>query len=568
MKIKTIALLGLAGMLAVACGDDDKATKGSLAVSVQVAADLTDVTSVRISALKAGKDGSYAPMADTATTVAVPTEALATLDVSGTTVAGTVIKDLKAGSYRFFASAYAGDATIDGAVSSLDVSITADGVALAAFVVSGAKDLVIAGITSSNAAPKTGDVVTLTAALSGASGASLLWTDNCDGDFVTNGAVDADWSSPFVEHCTITLTAENEVTSATATLTLSVGGQKGAVERVAGNGTCHFERQGYSSSYDGNQVDYYGGERLSGEETVRSFPLNALQGLALDADDNVIFIEQLAGRVWKYNPTADTLERLAGATDPDTNDCDVHGNGGPAKGATFCMPLAVAVEPDSGNIMVGDIWEREVRRIFADDMTIDTAAGNGGCCGSPASNVSATSTIVRVASLAFDAQDNLIVGGTDYYSGFVSRVYANSQTTFTFTNVNGEDAWDIDVYGNNVYAVSRFDHYVWKLDISNKNNNLVEVAGQIGLAGNTGDGGDAEDAKFFDPRGIFIDQSNGNIFIADHGNQSIRVISQSGKISLAAKVPGAPADVVKNAAGDLYYTDRDNCSLMKVYGPY
>ena len=577
MKIKTIALLGLAGMLAVACGDDAK-TKGSLAVTVQLASDLTDVTTVQITALSEADFD--------AADVTAAAEKLADLDVSGTTL-GQVVKELKAGTYRITASAYAGDATVDGASRTAEVTVKADGVVLVALTLSGSTDLVIGGITASNAAPKTGDVVTLTADVSGNAGGSLVWTDNCDGDYVTNGAASVEWSSAFVEHCTLTLTATNPATSATATINLAVGGAKGSLERVVGNGFCHWERQAYdtNSDQDGNVSGDYGGRVLDGSETARNFPLNDLAGIDIDGAGNVIFVEKMAGRIWKYNPTADTLTRVAGNVDPDTNDGDVHGDGGPAIAATFEMPVDIEIGPE-GDLYIVDAWDYVVRKIDGSDYTIDSYAGiSGDCCstvGGPYNGREATNAkLYGGTGLAVDGNENLYVGDANYWhwagngngsGGWIAKVFANTETVYTYpetlTQPTAGDvgAWDVEVVGGYLYSSARFEHAVSRLNLTTGEYEVI--AGKPNIAGNTGDGGDAIEATLFDPRGLFVDSSNDNVFVADHGNQSIRIISSSGKISLAVKVPGAPGDVVMDAAKNLYYTDRDNCSVVKVYGPY
>lgn len=99
-----------------------------------------------------------------------------------------------------------------------------------------------------------------------------------------------------------------------------------------------------------------------------------------------------------------------------------------------------------------------------------------------------------------------------------------------------------------------------------------------------GDGGPATEAQLQCPYGVAFDAA-GNLFVADHGNQRVRVVERSGVIrTVAGSGPhgdktgsfagdGGPATAARlneptwltfDRAGNLYITDRDNNRVRKV----
>jgi DNA-binding beta-propeller fold protein YncE len=82
----------------------------------------------------------------------------------------------------------------------------------------------------------------------------------------------------------------------------------------------------------------------------------------------------------------------------------------------------------------------------------------------------------------------------------------------------------------NIYIADEGNNKIRKIDSSG---NISTIAG-TGSVGSSGDGGLATLAKLKSPSGVALD-SNGNIYIADEGNNKIRKIdAASGPISNTA----------------------------------
>lgn len=127
--------------------------------------------------------------------------------------------------------------------------------------------------------------------------------------------------------------------------------------------------------------------------------------------------------------------------------------------------------------------------------------------------------------------------------------------------------------GGNVYFSS--SNSVFKIDGKGM---LTRIAGNS-RAGFSGDGGPAVQAQLNSPEGVAIDGS-GDVFIADTGNNRVREVTPDGNINTIAGtgVPGwegdggpanqallhAPMGVAVDANGNLYIADTANASIREV----
>jgi hypothetical protein len=94
---------------------------------------------------------------------------------------------------------------------------------------------------------------------------------------------------------------------------------------------------------------------------------------------------------------------------------------------------------------------------------------------------------------------------------------------------------------------------------------VTTVAGTAGTSGSTGDGGPAAGALLHAPSGVAVD-ANGNLYIADSGNDVIRKVNSAGIVSSLSVSPAlnAPAGVAVDAAGNLYTLDKTNNVILKI----
>jgi len=129
---------------------------------------------------------------------------------------------------------------------------------------------------------------------------------------------------------------------------------------------------------------------------------------------------------------------------------------------------------------------------------------------------------------------------------------------------------------DNIYFADSDNHSICKIDATTEA--ITRVAGD-GLSGYSGDGGLATEARLDSPHGVALD-SLGNIYIADTKNNCIRKVDAFGNIATVAGKglagytgDGGPATNAKlnkprgvfvDASGDIYIADTDNHRIRKV----
>jgi uncharacterized protein YjiK len=109
----------------------------------------------------------------------------------------------------------------------------------------------------------------------------------------------------------------------------------------------------------------------------------------------------------------------------------------------------------------------------------------------------------------------------------------------------------------NLYVADTENHSIRKVDTSG---NVTTIAGN-GTSGDT----DAQgtNARFNNPNGVTVD-GNGNIFVADLGNNKIRKIDSSGNVTTFVSNINTPTSLVFDSSGNLYVTERDTHRVKKI----
>ena len=118
-----------------------------------------------------------------------------------------------------------------------------------------------------------------------------------------------------------------------------------------------------------------------------------------------------------------------------------------------------------------------------------------------------------------------------------------------------------------VYIADTNNHRIRKID---HGGNIVTVAG-TGVAGFAGDGGPAAAAQLDLPAGLALD-AQGRLFIADTGNNRVRMVTQLGVISTVAgdgspEELRGPSAVAVDGAGALFIADRGNHRIRRLPRP-
>ena len=215
------------------------------------------------------------------------------------------------------------------------------------------------------------------------------------------------------------------------------------------------------------------------------------------------------------------------------------GDGGPATEAQFAAPTDLALD-ESGNVYVSDWRSRRIRRIDAEGV-ITTIAGTGvrgfGGDGGPATEAQ----FAVPSGLAVDGSGNLYVADSGNHR--IRRIDAEGViTTIAGTGVRGFGGdggpateaqfaapTDLALDGSgNLYVTDLTAIRIRRIDAEGVITTIAGSGPVFSQGGYSGDGGPATEAQFALPRGLAVDGS-GNLYVADSGNQRIRVIRPPGE---------------------------------------
>lgn len=255
------------------------------------------------------------------------------------------------------------------------------------------------------------------------------------------------------------------------------------VRRIDGSGTI--------TTFAGNGTAGFSGD--GGQATVAM--LNRPTGVAVDAAGRVYIADSNNNRIRRVG-TDGVISTFAG-----TGGGGYSEDGGPATAAQLMNPYGVAVAPD-GRVYIADDGNNRVRRV-ANDGTISTVAGSGTPGFSGDGGPATAASLNHVTGVAVDAEGILYI--VDYFNQRVRRVAIDGTIT-TFAGSGTELAVAVGDY----------------------------IPGPDELVGGySGDGGPATSARLNHPNGVAVD-SQGNVYIAEHGNARIRRVDPTGVITTFA----------------------------------
>jgi sugar lactone lactonase YvrE len=233
------------------------------------------------------------------------------------------------------------------------------------------------------------------------------------------------------------------------------------------------------------------------------------RGVAVDASGNLYIADHGNGTIRKITPGA-VVSTLAGTAGILAGQAIFGGAppvDGPGAAATFCGPEGVAVDK-LGNVFVTDDCQT-IRKIDPSG-NVTTIAGNPQISGST-DGTGAAASFSGLAGIAIDAAGNLYVGDIKYTFGVFGGMFPSGAS-------------------------------IRKIAPGGVVSTLAGSQNTLGSADGTGAA-----AQFDLPGGIAVD-SQGNLYVADSVNCTIRKINPNGTV---ANIAGAqvPAGIVTTFAG-------------------
>jgi sugar lactone lactonase YvrE len=251
------------------------------------------------------------------------------------------------------------------------------------------------------------------------------------------------------------------------------------------------------------------------------------------------------------------------------------------------------VVDSAGNIYFADSANNAIRRIDHVSGVIATVAGVGSAGYSGDTMAAVSAQLSAPAKVVVDAAGDLYIADTgnsviryvDASTGIISTIagtgtagYIGDAGLATAAELNHPQGICVDL-GGHVYVADTGNNVIRYFG---KGGMIVTLVG-TGTAGYTGDGSYPVSAELNAPQSVLVDQG-GNIYIADTGNNVVRLIAASHPvITTFAGIQGTsvnagdggnsvsatldqPSDIAVDAAGDLYIAAGGQVRTVNVAG--
>ena len=311
--------------------------------------------------------------------------------------------------------------------------------------------------------------------------------------------------------------------------------------------------------------------------TANIATINNSQGIALDGAGDAYIADTGSNRILFYNASTSSTTVFAG-----TGASGNSGNGGLATAATLNAPKAVAIGTD-GSIYIADTGNNVIRKVNSAGI-ITLYAGGGTVCApvtqyAPGATdaigdgcAATQATFSSPSGLATDKFGSLYIADTGNNlirqigtTGFVTILAGGGSTSTACSAAvdsnndgcaglsaifNAPTGIAYDPIGQNIIVADTGNSIVRKIYLASNITNTAGVATSVVanpvtlIAGNGQAGSSvsasnvATNSQLNDPTGVAIDAS-GTVYIADTGNDTIRMVTTSGVITTIAGITGA-----------------------------
>ena len=294
---------------------------------------------------------------------------------------------------------------------------------------------------------------------------------------------------------------------------------------------------------------------------------NLPQGITVDAAGNKYVADTSNSTIRMISP-AGQVTKVAGRTELRNGQTVglIGSDDGDVATALFNQPFGITRDA-SGNLYIADTFNHTIRKIDP-AMTVTTLAGMAEQFGSTDGN-GADARFKSPTGITADAAGNLYVADSDNKNtirkinpaGVVTTIAgkANPSVGGAIGLVNEPFGIVADSAGN-LYLADSDESTIRKISATGA---VTTVAGSAGLTGSNDGTGSA--ARFNHPEGITID-TQGNLYVVDTSNHTVRKITPTGVVTTLAAQFNAPSGIAADGAGNLFVADTANHTIRKIDG--
>lgn len=266
----------------------------------------------------------------------------------------------------------------------------------------------------------------------------------------------------------------------------------------------------------------------SGDAT--SANLKGPTGVALDSSGNLYIADSANQRIREVS--SGTITTFAG-----DGTMGYSGDGGTATSAELSYPSGVAVN-SSGDLFIADLDNERIREVVSSNINTVAGVGSYGYAGDGGSAL--TALLNEPFGIARDSVGNLYVA--DFLNNRIREISSGTITTIAGNGTlgysgDGGQAVNAEVSSPSGVAVDPAGN-IYIADTGNNvirmvSNGVINTIAGNGTAGYSGDGGPAASAQLNSPVGVAVDNA-GNVYIADSANNVVRMVTKNGNISTVA----------------------------------
>ncbi len=341
-----------------------------------------------------------------------------------------------------------------------------------------------------------------------------------------------------------------------------------------------FSQSGIITTVAGNGVGAFGGDGGLATNAELFYPVD----VAFDLIGNYYIADRSNSVVRKV----DIFGNISSVAGNYSLGAGFSGDGGPATAAELSADIGLLIDR-IGNTYISENGNWRIRKVNTSGI-ISTIAGNG-ILGYSGDGGPATAAEISCGFMTIDKKGNLIFA--DDFNSIIRKIdtagiittiagnhsfgsgYSGDGGPATAAELYDPEGVGIDKVGN-IYIPDDFNYVIRKVDTSGI---ITTIIGNH-HKGFSGDGGPATAAELNIPSGVTID-ALGNIYIADEGNNRIRMVDASSGIIYtiagggSSLGDGGPATAAKlnlassvkfDASGNMFIADEYNNRIRKVTG--